>query len=138
MTSLNDALLDPTKELSPEQLAQFGTIVTNDGPKGNAQTQIVVVRDEEKKEHHTVSIDQKIRSLETPVDVSLKLSGEQHERLQRLCSNNSMSTTEYITSIVLTDLESKVGRACISGPSKIGDVKTTGIVTGPSRNARFN
>jgi hypothetical protein len=136
--NLQEAMLDPTKELSAEQLAQFGTIVTSDGNSGKAQTNIPAPVETTPVEPHTVSIDQKIKSLETPVDVSLKLSGEQHERLQRLCSNNSMSTTEYITSVVLTDLESKIGRASISGPSKIGDVKTDGLITGPSRNARFN
>ena len=104
MTSINDMLIDPTKDLTPEQLAQFGTIVTADGPKGQAQTTAPV--EQQPVQTHTISLDQKIKTLETPVELSLKLTGEQHERLLRLCSNNSqsrlLSTSNLLSSLTLS------------------------------------
>ena len=118
------------KNLSPEQLAQFGTIVgldENTTPAEPAGTQPMV------SEPHIVSIDHKIKNITAPVSLSLNLTPEQHERLLRLCSNNDQTPAQYITDVVLADLESRVGRASISGPSRIGAVSVGRKVTGPSR-----
>lgn len=134
MTDINTHLLDPTKELTTEELArlasEFGTIVTPEGnktPNGDVPSQV---------EPNYVNLDKKIKSIQTPIDVSLKLTPEQHERLQRLCSNNSMSTQQYITDVVLKDLEASVGRAAITGPSRIGNVSVGRKVVGPSQHVR--
>lgn len=137
MTELNTHLLDPTKELTTEELArlasEYGTIVTPEGNKGGNGG---VPANEPQVEAHTVSIDNKIRNLHTPIDVSFQLSPEQHERLQRLCANNGVSTKQYIYELLVKDLEVCVGRAAISGPSRIGNVSLGRKVVGPSSISR--
>ena len=135
--TIEQAIYDPTKDLTPEQLKQFGTIitpgnsenVTNDSTITNSSD----IEASKAAEPHTVSIDHKIKNITAPVGLSLNLSPEQHERLLRLCSNNDQTPAEYITDVVLADLESRIGRASITGPSRIGGVTVGRKVTGPSR-----
>lgn len=134
-------IIDPreiTKNLTPEQLKEFGTIIgsdNNDAQPAPTYEQPVSATPTP-SEPHTVSIDHKIKHITAPVSLTLNLTPEQNERLLRLCSNNSQSPTQYITDVVLKDLESRVGRAAISGPSRIGGIAVGRKVVGPSAHVR--
>lgn len=133
-------IIDPNeivKNFSPEQLKEFGTIVGMDSNVVPEPTPKTVSTPSSKKKVTTVSVEKKIKELLAPVEVVLKLSAEQHERLTRLCFENNQTKTEYITDVVLSDLESRIGRAAISGPSKIGNVSVGKKVVGPSNQARI-
>lgn len=113
MNDLSQQILDPSEHLSEDELKEFGTIVTAAPTK-------------------PVTLEKDITEIETPVSVRLTLTPEQHSRFIRTCSLKGMNPDEYVQSLVIEDLTANVGKAIISGPSKIGTVKTTGLIKGPS------
>lgn len=128
-------LLDPNevlKNMSPEERAQFGTVIgmddnieppTYDTPTKAVGTQPSVTE---------LNVEEKISTITTPKQVTLKLSPEQQVRLERACSISNTTPEEYITSLVSDALDTSVGKALISGPSQIGKVKLGKRITGPS------
>ena len=117
--------------MSPQERAQFGTIVGLDDqtiPQPEAPAPL--------QEPNTVSIEKKIKDITAPVKVDLKLTAEQHNRLLRLCSEHSQSPNDYITSLVCKDLESRIGRASVTGPSRLSGNTIGKTVTGPSKHVR--
>lgn len=117
--NLDNALFDPSADLPQEELDKLGTIVTAQPTK------------------KATEIEKKIKDIHTPVGVQLDLTGEQHTRLLRLCMDRGVTPSQYLTSIIIDDLNAAVGRSTITGPSKIGKVSTAQKVTGPSNMAKF-
>ncbi len=121
---MTEQMIDPEKILGLEELTELGVVVNlkNDAPK-----------DEE------VLAEEQIKELELPVTVTFKLSSEQRIRLARLCKDFNTSESEFISNLVTKELESRIGRASISGPSMLHGqpIKGTGTVTGPSNSAHM-
>ena len=61
--------------------------------------------------------DVKIAEVETPVKITLRLTGSQITRLQRICSDGSMTQDEYVQQQIVEQLENSVGSGVITGPS---------------------
>ena len=65
-------------------------------------------------------------------EVTIKLSAPLYERLKRLAEFKGLSVAEYCTSILDDSTAEQVGKATISGPSKLNGQRMTKPVTGPS------
>ena len=74
---------------------------------------------------------EKISDITTPITVSLKLTGEERTRLDRLVEDNRTTLEEYISSVVRDNLAERVGKSTIFAPSQVNGVSTK-KVTAPS------
>ena len=100
-----------TTKLSLEEL---GTIVNDITPDPEA-----------------VAVEEQIKAF-TDTEVTIKLSAPLYERLKRLAEFKGLSVAEYCTSILDDSTAEQVGKATISGPSKLNGQRMTKPVTGPS------
>ena len=61
--------------------------------------------------------DAKISEVETPVKVTLRLTGSQLTRLQRICSDANQTQDQYVQEQIVEQLENSVGAGVITSPS---------------------
>ena len=100
----------------PEELSVsdvYGTIINNQSP---APTQW----------------DDRVKELETPVQVTLKLPTSFVSRLQRVADDSQKTLDEWITSTVIDAIDGKVGAAVIKAPS-FAKQKVTGYTGSVTR-----
>ena len=76
----------------------------------------------------------KIADITSPLSISLKLTGEERTRLDRLVEDNRTTIDDYISSVVKASLEERVGKATIFAPSRVNGTSTK-KVTAPSNLA---
>ena len=100
-----------TKKLSLEEL---GTIVNDITPDPEVE-----------------AVEEQIKAF-TETEVTIKLSAPLYERLRRLAEFKGLEIVEYCTSILDDSTAEQVGKATISGPSKLNGQRMTKPVTGPS------
>ena len=100
-----------TTKLSIEEL---GTIVNDIKPDPEAE-----------------AVEEQIKSF-TDTEVTIKLSAPLYERLKRLAEFKGLEVDEYCTSILDDSTAEQVGKATISGPSKLNGQRMNKPVTGPS------
>lgn len=123
MTINTPGLIDPEQLLGLEERKDLG----------------VVVNLETKETEDDVVAEKQIADLQLPFELSIKLSSEQRIRLARLCKDFDTSENDFISNLVIKELESRIGRASITGPSKLHGqpIKGTGTVTGPSNSGHM-
>ena len=83
-------------ELPPEK---FGTLINNDST--NVDTEW----------------DARIAEVETPVSVTLRLTGSQLTRLKRICADGNNTMDQYVQEQIVEELENSVGAGVITAPS---------------------
>ena len=78
-------------------------------------------------------IEKAIEEIHSPLVVSLQLTASQRTRLTRLAEDANQSLEDYVSSVVLDDLQQRVGRPNITGPSKLAHQSINGIgsIKGP-------
>ena len=79
--------------------------------------------------------EQKTKELTFPFQITVNLTPEERTRLDRICEDGRMTQEQYVSALVKEDLAHKIGRATITGPSKLNGMKTTKLVTGPSNGS---
>jgi hypothetical protein len=78
-------------------------------------------------------IEVAIEEIHSPFVVTLQLTPSQRTRLTRLAEDANQSLEAYVSSVVLEDLQQRVGRPTITGPSKLAHQPINGIgsIKGP-------
>ncbi len=123
MTNNTPGLIDPEQLLGLEERKDLGVVVNLASKESEAEQ----------------AAEKKIADLQLPFELSIKLTSEQRIRLTRLCKDFDTTENEFISNLIIKELESRIGRASITGPSKLHGqpIKGTGTVTGPSNSAHI-
>ena len=102
-TSARGQMTSPGLPEAPEGLelpaSQFGELVNNVTPTVETEW------------------DAKIAEVETPVKITLRLTGSQLTRLKRICSDANQTQDQYVQEQIVEQLENSVGAGVITGPS---------------------
>ena len=83
-------------ELPPEK---FGTLINNEESKVETEW------------------DMKVKEIETPISVTMRLTGSQLTRLKRICSDGNKTMDEYVQEQIIEELENSVGAGVITAPT---------------------
>ena len=90
-----------------------------------------VIVNDIKPDPETEAVEEQIKAF-TETEVTIKLSALLYDRLKRLAEFKGLDVAEYCTSILDDSTAEQVGKATISGPSKLNGQRMTKPVTGPS------
>ena len=90
-----------------------------------------VIVNDIKPDPEAEAVEEQIKAF-TETEVTLKLSAPLYERLKRLAEFKSIDIAEYCRSVLDDSTAEQVGKATISGPSKLNGQRMTKPVTGPS------
>ena len=77
--------------------------------------------------------DDRISAVETPVKITLRLTGSQLTRLKRICSDANQTQDQYVQEQIVEQLENSVGAGVITGPSFANKVAKVRGYTGSVR-----